>query len=340
MDDELTLEMPEEPVPIDEIITALLDDENPLPARYIYRLSDLNPADQVALQTAWPNISQRRRQAVLEDVEAFKDDFVLNFYELALLAVSDSHEPVRLSAFRALTDYGDANLVDVFIESVEQDDGVQIRSAALEALGNLILRGELDEIPAAVLTRVEDFLLKVCNSQDDKVVRQRALESLGFSSREEVPALIRKAYQSDDDEWTASALFAMGRSYNKIWRPDVMASLEDDRTAIRAEAITAAGELEISEALPTILESLLDPDTAVREASIWAVSQIGGEDVRDTLERLFEEVEDEEEAELIEEALENLEFTEGFSQFAILDLDEELLEDSIFDDDDLDLFPE
>ncbi len=51
-------------------------------------------------------------------------------------------------------------------------------------------------------------------------------------------------------------------------------------------------------------------DDEVRMAVIWALSKIGGEDVRETLEQLMEETDDEDEAELIEEAIDNLFFTE------------------------------
>lgn len=56
-------------------------------------------------------------------------------------------------------------------------------------------------------------------------------------------------------------------------------------------------------------------------AVVWSLSKIGGEKVRDTLEQMLEETDDEDEVELIEEALENLYFTEGFDQFTMFDFD-------------------
>jgi hypothetical protein len=64
-----------------------------------------------------------------------------------------------------------------------------------------------------------------------------------------------------------------------------------------------------------------DPDEDVQLAAIWSLSQIGGGGVRPLLERLFEETEDEEIGDLIEEALDNLSFTEDMASFDMLDID-------------------
>jgi hypothetical protein len=47
-------------------------------------------------------------------------------------------------------------------------------------------------------------------------------------------------------------------------------------------------------------------DDELRMAVVWSLSQIGGEDVRETLENMLEECEDDEEAGVIEEAIDNL----------------------------------
>ena len=51
-------------------------------------------------------------------------------------------------------------------------------------------------------------------------------------------------------------------------------------------------------------------DSEIRAAIFWSLSKIGGEEVRETLETILEETEDEEEVEILEEALDNLSFTE------------------------------
>jgi len=53
-----------------------------------------------------------------------------------------------------------------------------------------------------------------------------------------------------------------------------------------------------------------EDDDEVSGAAIWSLSQIGGEDVRTYLENLLDQSEDEEQTEFLEEALDNLSFTE------------------------------
>ena len=58
-------------------------------------------------------------------------------------------------------------------------------------------------------------------------------------------------------------------------------------------------------------------------ASIWSLSQIGGDGVRSALESLLESTEDDEEANQIENALENLDFTEEMNDLALLEIPED-----------------
>ena len=92
---------------------------------------------------------------------------------------------------------------------------------------------------------------------------------------------------------------------------------------VRAEAASAAGELEIKRAVPKLLDLLEDVDSDVRMASIWALSQIGGPGVRSALDALLEITEDDEEATQLDNALENLDFTEEMNELALLEIPEE-----------------
>ncbi|MBA4400239.1 MAG: hypothetical protein C0396_10315 [Anaerolinea sp.] len=64
-------------------------------------------------------------------------------------------------------------------------------------------------------------------------------------------------------------------------------------------------------------------------AAIWSLSKIGGEKVRDTLEKALDDSEDDDEIEMLEDALENLQFTEGFNQFGLIDYEPENEEEII-----------
>ena len=153
--------------------------------------------------------------------------------------------------------------------------------------------------------------------------KRLAVEALGYSSRPEVPALIRNAYSQHDPQWVASALFAMGRSADPDhWQDDVLYSLDHDNLEIRLAAVEAAGELALESARPALLEALdtEDNDESIR-AIIWSLSQIGGEDVQIVLYNLADATEDDDLAEFIEEALENLTFTDDLSRYDLLAVD-------------------
>jgi hypothetical protein len=314
-----------EQIPFKQLIGALLDADTPLPPRYLYRLSDLEDPELSQLRKAWPDIPKWRRKALLEDTES--------------------------PAVRSLWEYEETDLVDIFRNLMENDSDEQVRAAAAAGLGKYVYLGEIEELPAEKAQNLENHLLSIATGNEPVLLRRRALESLGYSSREEVPPLIEAAYKSGDREWLITALFAMGRSAHEGWEAIVMKELSSSFPAIRAEASRAAGELELKDAVPTLVEMLDDPDENVRTFSIWSLSQIGGEGVREALENLYEETEDEEEAEYIETALDNLAFTEDMQLYALFDfageenetdededkdLEEELLDfDSMEDDEDL-----
>jgi HEAT repeat protein len=183
--------------------------------------------------------------------------------------------------------------------------------------------GEVEDISPTKLKRVEECLLLLTSGTDTTLVRRRALEALGFSSRKEVVGLIEKAYASTDMEWLVTALFAMGRSANPRWNRQVLKMLNHEHPLVRAEAASSAGELEIKEAVPDLLELLEDTDIDVRMASVWSLSQTGGEGVRGALENLLETTEDDDEANQIDNALENLDFTEEMRDLALLEIPED-----------------
>jgi hypothetical protein len=173
--------------------------------------------------------------------------------------------------------------------------------------------------------QVEDALLGLVNGDDRPVVRLRALESLGYSSRTEIPVLLESAYAREDPDWVASALFAMGRSIDDRWQEQVIHMLFSENQCVRVAAVQAAGELALASARPLLL-SMLDgeEDDDVFSAAIWSLSQIGGEDVRTYLENLLDRVgDDDEQAGFIEAALENLAFTEDLNRFELMAFDAE-----------------
>jgi HEAT repeat protein len=317
-------------IPLQQLIDTLLDEQEPLPSRYVYRLSDLSRDDLKLIATNWANIPLPKRQTLMEDVERLSsDNTLLSFESLSRLALEDSDPRVRELGIRSLWEYEHHDLAGLFLSFLEGDESADVRAAAADALGRFVYLGELDELPNNLINQIEASLLAKMSSDDATHVRRRSLESLGFSGRDEVHPLIEAAYFSGNDDWLISALTAMGRSANERWSKHVGDMLDHDRTDVRIEAARSSGELEAREHLERLVELLDDPDQEVRMAAIWSLSQIGGEGVREALEQLYDETEDEDELDHIEAALDNLDFTEGIELFSILDVPD-------VDDDDLD----
>lgn len=311
-------------IPFDQFIGQLLDADHPLTPNYFYRLSDLEPDEIRALSEIWTQIPQWRRQAIMEDIETLSaEDMLLSFVDLSMLALHDEDATIRRQAVQSLWEYDQDQLAPIFMEMAQIDPDVDVRAAAAGALGRYVYDGEIEELSPDVLGKIEDLLLQVTRGEDAPKVRRAALEALGFSSREEVPALIETAYASSDKAWIASALFAMGRSGNERWIQQVLAMLSHPTPLVRMEAARAAGELDIKDATESLIELLDDPDDNTRLACIWSLSQLGGEGVRQILEDMAEEFEDDESLEFLESALDNLDFTESMDLMPLIDFGED-----------------
>ena len=312
------------PIPFTKLVDALTDESIPFSPKYLNRLSDLQPADKALFAETWPKVSLRRREALLEDLEEvhFADD-LLCFEEVGRVALQDSEPGVRMRALQILREYELVDLLPTFVFMAEHDPDADVRAASAAALSTYVYMGEVDDISPRKLQQVEECLLNLISGSDTNLVRRRALEALGFSSRKEVDGLIEKAYASSDLDWMVTALFAMGHSANSKWKAHVLKMLTHEHPPVRAEAASAAGDLEIKAAVPKLLQLLADADIDVRMASIWALSQIGGPRVRPALESLLETTEDDEEANQIDNALENLDFTEEMNDLALLDIPED-----------------
>lgn len=278
------------------------------------------------LKKAWPGVSPRRKHTLLEDLEDLAEtDTLTSFDDLARTLLDDPDPKVRARSIRLLWECEDAKLIPVYLDMLNNDDDLEVRAAAANALGQFVYLGELEKIPTELHHEIEDQLLAATSASNETLIRRRALESLGYSGRKEVIPLIEAAYLEKKTDWIVSALFAMGRSSDKRWKKQVLAQVHSPDEEIRSEAIHAAGELELESSRAVLLDILEDEeDLGVRRELIWALAKIGGEGVRAKLEELLEIEEDDEEADFIEEAIDTLSFTEDMGNFSLIDVDDEV----------------
>lgn len=318
----MTEALPKKTIPFSQVLDALVDESQIFPAVYLHRFSDLSSVDLKALQAVWEKVPDERRASLVEDLEDLYDsDTLVSFEDLARLALTDAQSRVRAGALRLLWDYQGKDLISVYRVLLENDPDEIVRALAASLLGQYIFLGELEQIPTGMLHSIEEILLQTVESGEAKLVRRRALESLGFSSRDEVHALIQNAFDSGDFQWMASALFAMGRSSDEDWAPTVMDMIDHHEHDVQLEAIRAAGALELESARKPLLQMArigID-DADLRSVVAWSLSQIGGDHVETALKKMLKNAADDEEAEFIQTAIDNLEFQEGLDNFEMID---------------------
>ncbi len=311
------------------VLDHLADSKKDIPQSHLKFYSDLDPKSLQLFLDVWTRVQLPRKlillDALLSQLEA---DTVVYYEDIGRALLDDSDGEVRARAIRLLVESDDPKLAGKLINIFLYDEELAPRMEAVQLLGEFILLGELEKVKEDQQRKIEDALISVIHSEDDSILRKRALESLSFSSRPEVAALIESAFERVDPAWIASALRAMGRSHDERWNENVVSMLLDEDPLIKFAAVEAAGQLIIEDAVPILLQILEDEeeDDDVAIAAIWALSQIGGDEARTYLVALIDQTEDEELVEFLEDALENLNFTEEFNKFELLTLDEDDVE--------------
>jgi HEAT repeat protein len=305
------------------VLDALLSDRKEFPRRYLQEFSDIGTLELKTLLDVWPQVKSSRKLTLLEELDALAEtDTLVSFDDFARALLTDPEPEVRTRAIRLLDECEDPKIVPSYLDMLQNDPDVNVRIEAANALNLFVDLGELEELSSGIYHQVEDSLLASANSEDDVRVRRAALESLGFSSRPEVATLIESAFRREDPSWRASSLVAMGRSADERWNDAVTRSLVHVDDRIRKAAVQAAGELSLASARPILLKMLGEEENdTILSAVIWSLSQIGGEDVRTYLENLLDQVEDDEQIAFLEEALDNLAFTEDLDRFDLLAFD-------------------
>ena len=315
---------------IQTVLEHLLDSKKDIPQNHLSFYSDLDPKSLQLFVDVWPRVKTDRKLLLLDRLLSHLDsDTLVSYEDIGRALLTDADGQVRARALGLLAEANDPKLTLAFIDIYLNDVDLAPRLEAASLLGEFILLGELEELDEELKIKAEDALISVMRSEENPTLQKRTLESLGYSSREEVINIIEASFERADPTWTASSLLAMGRSHDNHWDDDVVSKLLDLDPRIRFAAVEAAGELSIQEAGPIMLQMLEDEeeDDDVVSATIWSLSQIGGDDARIYLVNMLENAEDEDLAAFLEDALENLDFNEEIDKFDLLDLDEDDLED-------------
>jgi HEAT repeat protein len=294
------------------LLQQLADASQPLSVARLYALSNLDRADLARVQAAWPTLLDERRRAIIGHlVDIAETNFEANFIPVFRLALGDPNADVREAAIDGLWEDQDPTLIPVLLNILQNDVSEKVRAAGASALGQFVYLDEIEEIPHAQVEPALQALRQVLAAPSEPLeVRCRAVEALGFSSAEDVPDIIRKAYASPEELMRVSAVFAMGNSADEQWIDTIISELESQLPAMRYEAARAAGELEARTAVGTLARLLDDPDREVQEMAVWALGQIGGKRARSLLADLTAG-DDADLAQVAADALEELEWMHG-----------------------------
>ena len=305
-------------------VDSLLETETLPPKDILVELSDLDQAEIQHLRGKWDEISKTLLRSLIEELRKQADENIaLSFEQINRLALEDDDDEVRRSSILSLWESENPSLVIPFVEKLNDDPSDDVRAAAASALGAFVLLGETPGLPQDRLKLIEDALLDVYQTTENGLLHRNCLDSLGYSSREEVNELILTAFESDDETLVRSSIIAMGRSANQRWKDFVLTHLLSPSPLLRLASVVAVGELEVKEALEEILELIDDVDIKIRNASVWSLSQIGGSRAADILAELFNAAEDGEELQLLEDAFDNLAFIDGTRDMLVFDHDDE-----------------
>lgn len=314
-----------EPLSFQKVLDSLSDKSKEFPQHYLREFSDIGPLELRTLLDVWPQVELSRKLSLLKALDALADtDTLVSFDDFARALLTDPDAQVRTQAIRLLDEAESIDLIPSYLDMLKNDPDIGVRAEAARILHLFVDLGELEEIPENVYHQVEDELLMAVTGEDDVRVRRAALESLGYSSRPEVATLIESSFHREEPNWQMSALIAMGRSADDRWSDGVTHALVNENDNIRRAAVQAAGELSLKSTRTLLLKMLgEEEDETLLSAVIWSLSQIGGEDVRTYLENLMDQIEDDDQVAFLEEALDNLAFTEDLERFDLLAFDPE-----------------
>ncbi len=268
-------------------------------------LSGLTRGESGVVRETWPTLPvERRRRLVRAMADLAELSVELDFGRVLRIAMRDRDAEVRVRAIEALWEYELTDFLVALLDLLHTDPSAQVRQAAAKALAPFAVRAVTGDVAEPLATQLHDDLVATAQDPHEPIeIRRPAVESLGPFNDEAVAALIVELYDRGDVEDRASALYAMGRSYNARWLLTIMDEVQAEESEVRFEAARALGELGVAEAVPELIGRLEDEDRAVRIAAIISLGQIGSRSATNALREHRADQEDEEWTDAIDAAL-------------------------------------
>jgi HEAT repeat protein len=267
---------PAERPPLAATLAALADD----PARPVdvANLSDLDRAEAAEFVAAWRAFPEETRAGIVRAMDELAEDRVeLHFGRVLRIALEDPSPVVRQLAVAALWEDERSDMLDRLRRLLATDASEDVRAEAAKGLSRFADRAAEGGFAAGDQLRRE-LLAVAVDPAESYTVRRRALEAAGaFGADAGVRAAIDDFYESGDQGFRGSALFAMGKSCDARWLGRLFEELESDDAELRFEAAHACGVIGDADAIPALVRLADDEDAEVRHAAIDAIGQIGGQ---------------------------------------------------------------
>ena len=213
-----------------------------------------------------------------------ESDRSLEFDALFIAALSFPAPEVRIEGVRALSNGGSLKIAQALLKVLEQDDTADVRAAASESLNAFGEPSQARNIPKTTFSRIASAL-RLAASDDERVVRGKALKSLAAMRDEEAPDLIDAMFDEaiDDPEMMSDVLLAMGESGDRAWLPAIEDAFFSNDARVRISAVMAFGNLANDDDLEGLAEPFDDHVLEVQMATVQALGNIGTPQAREML---------------------------------------------------------
>ena len=285
--------------------------DGPLPRQSeLVGLSALDLEEARLFERAAKQLDRERRIELAQRLSELAEDQSELDLESAMVALArDDASEVRRLAAASLWETVNADTVRLVLELARSDRDLEVREAALISLASHALSFEVGKLRATVVNELKATLQSMVRDETATlIVRRRALEALGVFNEQPVRELIKWGFGHRDREVKISAVYAMGRSADDFWLPEVMQALSSTDMGVCFEAARAAGEIELGEAVPRLTQLAAQDDREVATNAVFALASIATEEAVSAIRQLAAS-EDEFLRDLGEEALEALRTT-------------------------------
>lgn len=263
------------------------DEAAPLSYAALTELSGISFDDARELAKTWAGWTDARLVEFLTKLTGLAEEDALLEFEAVFKEALDAPQPnVRSLAVAGLSDCMDHSLVARFAALLSDDPSEEVRTAVALGMARFATMAIEGKLTPRDRQRVREALEAVLeNRAESLAVRRRALEAIGTFAEDAVATRIRAAFESSDTSLTQSAIYAMGRSCDPRWLPEVITELDNPDPAIRYEATLALGAIGEEIHVDHLGEVLEDDDALVGVAAAESLAKIGGATAKRLLSR-------------------------------------------------------